>query len=488
MEEYDTKDVVPGTPELTEFLLMCEMYSVYEAPVKRHIRPMRKTPPPPTKVCQKCKSAKPLSEYTKLRRAGDGLDYRCKTCKGEALKDWKLNNPEWNSDYQKWYTEVNREETRAKNRLEPEVKRERRDTRRAQQWDALKKYAEDHAGQILTPVEEYRNAQQNIQFQCEYGHLFRKTKNNANKGQWCPECSGRFVRELYCKHTIECLTGKRFNKIRPAWLVVEDARLELDMYNEELRLALEHQGQQHYEPMEFFGGIERFYIQQSYDLYKEKLCYEQGVVLLHVPYYIREEDISEHIANLLREHYIPVVGDASEETFRVQKYKMDQLQEMLKGKELELVSGLPLTRKSMLTLQCGEGHQWTVSYGKVSKSCCRDCIVQSRPKRCVNPTLSASLIAYNATERGREVKALSHQKRSITMAQKREEIRATKTEKRCNHCTETKPVSEFYVKTAAADGLQTNCKPCVLKLKHEYQARKRAPVSVPPTPQSICVS
>jgi hypothetical protein len=54
----------------------------------------------------------------------------------------------------------------------------------------------------------------------------------------------KYVRELYCKHILENAIGKKFTKIRPLWLTMGTSRLELDMYNQELNLALEHNGEQ----------------------------------------------------------------------------------------------------------------------------------------------------------------------------------------------------------------------------------------------------
>lgn len=54
----------------------------------------------------------------------------------------------------------------------------------------------------------------------------------------------KYVRELYCKHILENAIGKNFTKIRPLWLTMGTSRLELDMYNQELNLALEHNGEQ----------------------------------------------------------------------------------------------------------------------------------------------------------------------------------------------------------------------------------------------------
>ena len=64
----------------------------------------------------------------------------------------------------------------------------------------------------------------------------------------------------------------------PAWL----AGLELDVFVPHAKLALEYQGQQHYEPVELWGGQEALEAQQKRDALKAARCKQEGVVLLEV--------------------------------------------------------------------------------------------------------------------------------------------------------------------------------------------------------------
>ena len=68
--------------------------------------------------------------------------------------------------------------------------------------------------------------------------------------------------------------------------------LELDGYCKELGLAFEYQGEQHYNPQNFFhrGKSGSFRRLVERDELKVRLCEKAGVRLLVVPYF---EDISE---------------------------------------------------------------------------------------------------------------------------------------------------------------------------------------------------
>jgi hypothetical protein len=63
--------------------------------------------------------------------------------------------------------------------------------------------------------------------------------------------------------------------------------LELDGYNEKKRVAFEYQGRQHYELCYLNRySEEKLKDIQTRDLFKEKICQQQGVNLIVVPYWI----------------------------------------------------------------------------------------------------------------------------------------------------------------------------------------------------------
>ena len=54
---------------------------------------------------------------------------------------------------------------------------------------------------------------------------------------------------------------------------------------QELISLIEYQGQQHYEPIEYFGGIEKFKQQQINDNLKKEYCQNNNIKLIEIPYY-----------------------------------------------------------------------------------------------------------------------------------------------------------------------------------------------------------
>lgn len=86
---------------------------------------------------------------------------------------------------------------------------------------------------------------------------------------------------------LEARFGKPFPKARPDFLKnkVTQANLELDCYNDELRLAAEYNGRQHYEFVPYFHASKESFQNQKYrDEQKRAACAEHGITLLEVPY------------------------------------------------------------------------------------------------------------------------------------------------------------------------------------------------------------
>jgi ribosomal protein S27AE len=91
--------------------------------------------------------------------------------------------------------------------------------------------------------------------ECPNNHLYEKRTPALREG--CPKCStGVFVGEERVKVIFETHFGKRFKKIRPEWLKNPNtqSKMEIDGYNEELKVGFEYQGRQHYSNNTQFAG------------------------------------------------------------------------------------------------------------------------------------------------------------------------------------------------------------------------------------------
>jgi hypothetical protein len=100
--------------------------------------------------------------------------------------------------------------------------------------------------------------------------------------------------ELECKRSIQKLTGKEFVKVRPSFLLnqITKQNLELDCYNDELKIAVEYNGKQHYVYTPYFHKNKEDFVNTQYrDMIKKDLCFKNGVKLIVVPYTVKYQDI-----------------------------------------------------------------------------------------------------------------------------------------------------------------------------------------------------
>jgi hypothetical protein len=106
----------------------------------------------------------------------------------------------------------------------------------------------------------------------------------------------KWVNEERVRLILQILTGYKFVSTRELpWLVnpLTNRRLEIDCYCEELMLGVEFNGEQHYKKSKrFTQDLEyRVYL----DRVKEKLCYQNGVSLIIIPYTIPPRSLCPYI-------------------------------------------------------------------------------------------------------------------------------------------------------------------------------------------------
>lgn len=165
----------------------------------------------------------------------------------------------------------------------------------------------------LLNQDEFQTTKTIGEFKCSRGHIWKCQIHNVYSGKSeCPECSTN-MQESKCKFILETIFNKKFIKTRK----IINTGLELDMYNEELNLALEYQGIQHYieHPKHFhkYGGFEE---QKERDNYKLNFCINNNINLIIVPYTVKGDKLIEFIYTKLTElnYNIPNYSDINWDT------------------------------------------------------------------------------------------------------------------------------------------------------------------------------
>ncbi len=226
--------------------------------------------------------------------------------------------------------------------------------------------AAERGGSVAS--KEYVDAFTKLLWRCRLGHEFWAKPNHIKIGRWCPHCHAprgeRITRAIF-----EGLFGKPFPKMRPPWLrSARGTQMELDGYCEELGLAFEHQGNQHYSTKYLSSGHNLAAIQER-DRRKRLLCRKRGVRLLIVPDLsdrLRVDKAKAYIVRLcdrygiaLDKRRIACEVDLSDAySSDRDSEELDLLRSIAAEKGGRLISRRYLGSGALHTWECGRGHRW----------------------------------------------------------------------------------------------------------------------------------
>jgi hypothetical protein len=133
-----------------------------------------------------------------------------------------------------------------------------------------------------------------------FGDCSRESENSYRELSGIPRIGEGWVSEVELLNIVRDIfpNEKVIHQASPDWLGLQ----RLDIFLPRYRLAIEYQGRQHYEPVEFFGGEEGFHRNQDRDRRKAELCAQNDVVLLYFRYdeTINREMVGSRLRDALR--------------------------------------------------------------------------------------------------------------------------------------------------------------------------------------------
>lgn len=154
----------------------------------------------------------------------------------------------------------------------------------------------------------YKNSKSKVEIGCNIcGNTFFQIPSSHLSGNGCSFCC-QSKTEKMARKFIEELTYCKFPSSRPDFL----KGLELDCYNRDKKLAFEINGIQHYFECKFFHKTsEDFEKQLERDLRKNKLCKQNDILLIIIPYnynYLNPKKLKDFIEEkLIEENIIPEI-------------------------------------------------------------------------------------------------------------------------------------------------------------------------------------
>eukprot|EP00439_Symbiodinium_sp_Y106_P054859 s693_g7.t1 len=151
----------------------------------------------------------------------------------------------------------------------------------------LRAHAAALGGRCL--AKSYKDAFQKLLWECRVGHHWEASASTVLHGKsWCPECATTWRTEAEIRSILETIFHPAgFPSCYPSFL----KGLQLDGYCPNLFLAFEYQGEQHYDPENYFhfGDTASFHSQQRRDARKVELCRDAGVRLLIIPFFVNDK-------------------------------------------------------------------------------------------------------------------------------------------------------------------------------------------------------
>lgn len=130
---------------------------------------------------------------------------------------------------------------------------------------------------------EFKNIDEKVQIICkEHGTFYQNIHKHLN-GQGCRFCESNSKGEEYVKMWLDELNIKyiRQHSFDTCRYI---NRLSFDFYLPDYNICIEFDGEQHYKPVEIFGGIEGFKSTKIRDQIKNKWCVENNTDLIRIKY------------------------------------------------------------------------------------------------------------------------------------------------------------------------------------------------------------
>lgn len=118
------------------------------------------------------------------------------------------------------------------------------------------------------------------------GHVMSCGCMNKSKGEL-------YIEKILHELNVEFEKQKKFDDCK------NKRSLPFDFYIPKYNLCIEYDGAQHYKPVDFWGGKDRFLERQLNDKIKDEYCDKNNITLMRIPYTKTKQEIFEIINNLM---------------------------------------------------------------------------------------------------------------------------------------------------------------------------------------------
>lgn len=147
----------------------------------------------------------------------------------------------------------------------------------------------------IIPLEKYKGASTKILHKCLIdGYEWKAQPAHELSGYGCPKCKvskGEHKIAMWLEsHNIPYEVQYKFDDCK------DQKSLPFDFYLPQYNVCIEFDGEQHFRPINFFGGEEKFKRQQLHDKIKNEYCKSKDIPLLRISF---NQNIEEKLDNFL---------------------------------------------------------------------------------------------------------------------------------------------------------------------------------------------
>lgn len=168
--------------------------------------------------------------------------------------------------------------------------------------EQFKKEIYNLVGNEYSLQSEYVNATTKIRIKHKNcNNQFWTTPNNFLNGNRCPRCNQskgeKLVESILKENNFTYIHQDKFEECKNKLPLPFD----FGVYdNDELIALIEYQGEQHYKPIEFFGGEDRFRYRQYNDNIKREFCKDNNIPLIEIKYSLTDDEVREFFIGRIR--------------------------------------------------------------------------------------------------------------------------------------------------------------------------------------------
>ena len=173
------------------------------------------------------------------------------------------------------------------------------DKRGFENFKKLKKIIQEDFGGLILEKEKSIKYNEEISCRCLHSHKFMTSLQKIGKKNFCPECSDKIGEKMTRLILTHIFKPYEFIKTKPSFLKINNSYLEYDAYCEDLKIAAEYNGLQHYVYRKHYHKTyENFLRQQKNDNIKLKLSKENNIKVLIIK---EEKNIGPNKINIIKQ-------------------------------------------------------------------------------------------------------------------------------------------------------------------------------------------